>query len=507
MFFKQTRIPKTVAAVDLGSNSFHLVIAEYNGDDIRIVDHLRESVGLSRDLKATGKISDDAWFRALACLEKFSQRIKEIPQGWVNAVGTNTFRKAANAAEFLTLAQATLGHPIDVISGPEEARLIYLGVCHGLSNDTQARLVFDIGGSSSELILGIGPTPKILESFDVGCVTLSTQYFGDGTINLKKLKQAEITARAEFGYWTEIFKRETWQIAFGTSGTIRTIDQILATLGLSKEGISSGALDTLAQRLSQLGSTDAVAKEFNLDKTRAGNLPGGFAILRALFRALNISAMVVSDKALRQGLIYDKIGISFHDDIRSRSIGQLAEKFHVDAGHAQRVRTSALKLYEQVSADWGLDYHDARYYLDWALQVHEIGLSISHTQYHKHGAYILENCDVLGFSRQEQKIMALLVRAHRKKLPQSLFEGFSTETVEALLKILTLMRLAVVLNRNRSDQTTPEVNVRKEGEGLALQFPANWLADHPLSAADLEYEAGILKARGIVLSYMPAAEG
>jgi len=503
MFFKHPRIPKTFAAVDLGSNSFHLLIAEYSGNSTRIVDHLRESVGLSRDLKASGMISEAARDRALNCLEKFKQRVKEIPQGWVNAVGTNTFRKAGNATEFLQQAQEALGHPIDIISGPEEARLIYLGVCHGLTNDNQSRLVFDIGGSSSELILGAGAEPRLLESFDVGCVTLSTEYFGDGIINARKLKNAEIAARSEFRDWAGSFRKEKWQIAIGTSGTIRAIDQILASTGLGKEGISSGALDTLAQHLIQLGTTEQVAKAFSLDKTRAFNLPGGFAVLRALFRTLDINTMAVSDQALRQGLIYDMIGTSFHDDIRSRSINQLVEKFNVDKDHCQRVLNTALQLYQQISGDWGLDYHDARYYLEWAIKVHEIGLNISHSQHHKHGAYILENSDILGFSRQEQKILALLVRMHRKKLPQSLFDGFSVETVDALLKILTLMRLAVVLNRNRSKQSAPAIKLSCADNQLNLLFPDNWLTEHPLTSADLSYETGVLKSRGIILQFGP----
>ncbi len=499
MFFKHPHIPKTFAAIDLGSNSFHLLIAEYSGQELRIVDHLREPVGLSRDLKSTGLISDEARVRALACLEKFGQRVRDIPKGWVNAVGTNTFRKASNASEFLQLAQTALGHPIDIISGLEEARLIYLGVCHGLSNEQQSRLVFDIGGSSSELIFGVGSTPKVLESFDVGCVTLSAEHFADGVITAKKLKKAEIAARSEFANWSRNFSLQHWDTSIGTSGTIRTIDQLLVNSGLGREGISLGALDALAERLTQLGSSEAIARELQLEKARASNLPGGLAILRALFSTLNIATMVVSDKALRQGLIYDMTGPSFHDDIRQRSIRQLTDKFGVDQAHAQRVLATALKLHEQVATPWALDHHDARHFLQWAVQVHEIGLAISHSQHHKHGAYILENSDLLGFSRQEQQTLALLVRAHRKKLAPALFDGFSADTIDTLLRILTLIRLAVLLNRNRSEQGIPEVTLKTAGTTLDLSFPAGWLAAHPLTAADLEYEASVLKPRGITL--------
>lgn len=501
MFFKTKKIPETIAAVDLGSNSFHLIIAEYKQGNIRTIDHIREPVGLSRDLKETGLISDKARSRALNCLEKFGQRVKDIPAGWVSAVGTNTFRKAHNASQFLEEAQLALGHPIEIISGPEEARLIYLGVAHGQIEDKTRRLVFDIGGSSSELIFGVGTKEEILESFDVGCVTLTRQHFADGPLSEKKMRRAEIHTCNLFEQWADAYRQEKWDLVIGTSGTIRTVDKLMVELGLSREGITKEGLEALTSHLIKLKSCDEISKNLSVDKTRANNLPGGLAILKALFATFEINIMLVSEKALRQGLLYDLVSSTHHDDIRKQSIAQLANKFSTDSDHAKRVLNTTNTLYLQVCQDWGLEETNANKLIQWAIPIHEIGLSISHSQHHKHGAYLIQNCDLLGFSRQEQKVLALLVRAHRRKLHTDALEGFSPETLDLLIKVITLIRLAVVFNRNRSDHFAPEVELSAKNNSLLISFPEHWLAAHPLTAADMDYEAGVLKAHGMKLKF------
>lgn len=502
MFFrKKPQMAGTIAAVDLGSNSFHLLIAQQHDNSIRIVDHLKDSVGLSADLNATGQISEAARERALACLEKFGQRVQDIPRGWVNAVGTNTFRKAGNADAFLKEAEAALGHPIDVISGAEEARLIYLGVTHGLEGDDQCRAVFDIGGSSSELIYGIGTTPRQLESFDVGCVTLSSKIFASGELSAKKFRRAKVFAQSELDYWRQNYPDLKYDIVTGTSGTIRTIDRLLAEQGLSKEGITGEALDQLQEMLLSLGSTQQVAKTLKVDKYRARNLPGGLAILRALFSTLDIGHMVVSDKAMRQGLIYDMTGSKSHDNIRLQSIERMMEKYSVDRPHTRRIMSTIDGLFEKTATPWGLESSDIRNFLSWAAMTHEIGLYISHSQYHKHGAYLLENTDLLGFTRQEQQILALLVRCHRKKLPPQLFTGFSAESLETLNHAIAILRIAILLNRTRGDDFLPSFQVEADFDSIRLAFPADWLAGHPLTLTDLEYEARVLKDKNIDLIF------
>jgi len=493
--------PEHVAAVDLGSNSFHMVVAKLRAGELIIVDRLREMVRLGAGLNAQRHLTQDAQQRALACLDRFSQRLRDLPPGCVRAVGTNTLRTARNAGQFLTQAEKTLGHPIDIISGIEEARLIYAGVAQSLATDGKRRLVMDIGGGSTECIIGVDKVPLRKESLRMGCVSMSLAHFSDGKITNKRFKNAVIAAQQELEPFEYTFHKDHWDEAVGASGTSRAIRKILVGRGWSKDDITLDGLDRLAGTLLSLGRVDKFGFP-DLNPDRYPIFAGGVAILYATFKTLDIQQMQVSDGALREGLLYDLLDRIHHDDIRSRTVAALATRYHVDLRQVGRIQETLKSFLDQIPLIGAIDRETAEQWLNWAASLHEIGLDIAHSQYHKHSAYIIENADLPGFSRQDQVLLATLVRVHRRKFQLKFFKELTPPWNDAARPLAVLLRLAIVLNRSRHANSPPEIKLGLSNSRVDLRFPRQWLENHPLTAADLEQEASHLGAAGIELTYL-----
>jgi len=494
---------RTVAAVDLGSNSFHMIVArlEETGT-LSVIDRLREPVRLGGGLKSNGKLSRKARDRALVCLEQFGQRIRNLPQGDVRIVGTNTMRVATNAEEFLQEAQQLLGHPIEIVSGREEARLIYLGVAHGRATRDGKRLVVDIGGGSTELIIGEGRDSLLRESMYTGCVSASRQYFDDGGITEKRMTSAIISAELKFYPVAKDFRagKDKWDEAVGCSGTIKSIRNIAQAEGWCDTGITLESLYKMRSKLIRQGHVDKL-KLGGLKENRAPVLPGGLAVLIAVFETLGIEQMHVSEQALREGLLYDLVGRIQHKDTREATVQSVLKRWSLDAMHAENVMRTTMSLFEQVEIGCKLTGEN-KLILKWAAQLHEIGLQISHGAYHKRGAYILTHADLPGFSRTEQSLLATLVLNHRQKFRINSFENLVAQAQKPGIRQCVLLRLAVLLHRGRTDEQVPDVSIRVDKSDITLKFPENWLEQHSLTSADLKKEHQFLKDAGFSLSYL-----
>ncbi len=481
------------AAVDLGSNSFHMIIARVQEGNVRVVDRLREQVQLAAGLGGTRVLSEASQARAIACLERFGERLQVVPQGNVRAVGTNTLRRARNRTAFLHKAQIALGHPVEIIAGQEEARLIYLGVAHTLADDQGQRLVMDIGGGSTEFIIGERFETLNRESLPMGCVSTTLRFFPEDRITGQAMEDAGIAAHLELETIERRYRRIGWVDCIGSSGTIKSVRAVLEANGWSDTGITLKGLQKLRKAMVKAGSVQALSLD-GLSKERAPVFPGGVAILTAAFESLGIGHMHVSDGALREGLLYDLLGRIGHEDVRERTIQSMVRRYHVSERFAERVEQTAQTCLNQVMASWGLGAEENRNMLRWAALLHEIGLAISHNGYHKHGAYLVRHSDMSGFSRQNQEMLAVLIRGHRRKLPVAELAELEGPMVGAAERLCILLRLAVLLNHGRSPDPLPPFNLVAEDRGLELIFPEGWLAGHPLTAANLEREADYLKA-------------
>lgn len=498
-----------LAAVDLGSNSFRMVIARVVDDSLLLVDRLREGVRLAGYLDDQKRISWRGQQRALECLHKFGQRLREFPPGTVRAVGTNTLRKARNTDEFLKEARKALGHPIEVVSGHEEARMIFLGVAQSLAGGPSKRLVVDIGGGSTECIIGEAFEPQLMQSLYMGCVSYTLKYFPDGRLSKKRMSAAETAARLELRSLERTFRHHGWERAVGASGTVHAVAEILRQQGWSDVGISAEGLTRLRQTLIDHRHVDEL-ELIGMRRDRARVLPGGVAILSAIFERLRVDRMYVSPGAMREGVLYDLLGRLRHEDARDHTIERLMDRYHVDREQAGRIEAVALDCLEQVHERWKIDLEIGRSFLRWATQLHEIGLAISHSGFHKHGAYIIEHSTLPGFSYQNQRILALLVQGQRRRFRRFLFRD-ALPRAEARLgeRLCRMLRLACVLNRSRSSRQLPELRYKVKGKRMRVEFPEGWLQERPLTHADLGAEAAYMESAGLELdlrSKKPAAD-
>ena len=492
-------VPDVLAAVDLGSNSFHMVVARYSHGQLVILDRLREMVRLAAGMGASGRLDDAATDRALRCLERFGQRLRAVRADSVRVVGTNALRHARRKRWFLEHARAALGHPIEIISGLEEARLIYSGVAHTSPMSPDKRLVIDIGGGSTEAVIGEGFNPLLLESLSVGCVGLSAAYFEDGRISAKRLERARTAVRLELEPVLEAYRKMGWLQAFGSSGTVRVIGDTLRASSPESPHITLENLNGLAERVIAAGHVDELDLP-EVDTERAPVFPAGLAILLEVVESFGIDRVRVAEGAMREGLLYDLMGRFTDEDARERSVRAMGKRYHVDESQAERVETTAVGLLEQVESEWGLEDPLAESVLRWAARLHETGLDIAHSKYHRHSAYLLEHADMPGFPREEQLLLAALVGGHRRQL--------SFESLEDLLPpwdrlaefLMVLLRLAVLLHRGRSPQPLPEVRLTVRSRNITLELPQRWIKEHPLTLEDLEQERAYLKEAGIRLT-------
>jgi exopolyphosphatase/guanosine-5'-triphosphate,3'-diphosphate pyrophosphatase len=494
---RQPSKPSLVAAVDLGSSSFHMIVAELQGTELRVVDRLREMLRFASGLDSRGRITPEAARRALACLQRFGQRLRALKTGQVRAVGTNTLRHARNAEQFLKRAAAALGHPIEIISGMEEARLIYRGVTSGMPAGDEQRLVVDIGGGSTELIVGRGTRPQLLQSLSMGCVVMTDAHFPRPGTTRSNFRDALLAARQQLEPVQAELRRTGWQRAIGSSGTIRAIEGVCRDLGWQPDGITLDCLHRLSERVIRQGHLSRPSLP-GLSAERAPVFSGGLVVLMAVFEALDIQRMEVSSHSLREGVLQDFVGRLKGQDARSDAVERLATQYSVNIDQVRRVAGTAQQLFDALAKPWRLD-NDCRRMLNWAAWLHECGLAVAHSGYHKHGAYLVANADLQGFSRPEQAMLAALVRLHRRKFALDVLEQVGNPWRTRLRRLAVILRLAVLLHRGRDDGNVPDFKARALVSGIALRFPRGWVSRFPLTHADILEEKQRLRTAGIRL--------
>lgn len=497
----------TYAAIDLGSNHFHLLIARARAGarDLLILDHLREHVSLAAGLDAEGGLRPETRQLALDCLTRFAQRLRIARPDRVLAVGTHTLRHLPDQAAFLVAATEALGHPIDIVDGQEEARLVYLGVSHGLAPQPEKRLVIDIGGGGTQLILGEGMRLHRADSLPMGALSWSRRFFAGGQLSLEALERAITAARLELGPYKRDYRALGHVRCEGASGTLRALLSVLSHNGWPAHEINREGVAWLVAQLQQTQSLDALTLA-GLAPQRRAVLPGGVAILQALFDALKIDHLQISRAALRDGLIYDLVSREQDYDIREVGVEALRERFHASAAQADRVEKIALALFEQVAADWALTEQDADALLV-ASQLHEVGKAVSFDHYARHSAYIVGHAHLPGFTQGEQAVIAALLHNQHRHFHTEPLEALPAQRQEAAQRLTVLLRLAIALTRTRSPEERPELRVQVMGpQRLRLSLPQSWLEARPLSGADLLREQGLLAAAGIELECTTTAQ-
>ena len=481
--------PKSLfAAIDLGSNSFRLEIGQLEAGHLRRVEYIKETVRQGNGLDAERNLSEAAMQRGWDCLARFAERIAGFKPSQVRAVATQTLREARNRELFLTKAKAILGFPIEVITGREEARLIYLGVSHLLPHSPERRLVVDIGGRSTELILGQREKAETLESYRVGSVAWSMKYFPDGQWTNSAFKAAEIAAKAVLDEAQIIYPRNSWDTCYGSSGTVGAVADVLSLAGWPDGLITRDGLDWLKEKLLKAQKPENLRLEGVKDDRRPV-IGGGLAILRAVFDLLQINEMVAAQGALRHGALYDLLDReSPQDDVRSQMVDWLAQRFGADAQQAERVARSS-QLFLQSMLEKKVAQEDVARHLrkvHWAAQLHEVGMRIAHSDYHKHGAYILDNTDLPGFTIDELHRLSQLVLGHRGKLRK-----LETELLDPLfVQQLMSLRLSVILCHARREPDTASVEITCDTvrQSMRLKLSAEWAEQWPQSAHLLREE-------------------
>jgi exopolyphosphatase/guanosine-5'-triphosphate,3'-diphosphate pyrophosphatase len=476
-----------LAAVDLGSNSFRLVIGKVEstalGDQIRPVDQIKETVRLAAGLGEGGVLTQAAQDRAVVALQRFGERLRAFGPDTVRAVATNTFRVARDALEFLERAQHALGFPIEVIAGREEARLIYLGAAHALPADGRRRLVIDIGGGSTECIVGTNYVSEILESVPVGCVSLSQRFFPGGAVDRAAFDAALLACRDALSPLAARYRAAGWRDAIGTSGTAKALWQ-LAQANLGETRLTGASLEALGALLVKAGHVDRLRLD-GLKPDRRPVLPGGLAMMAAAFEEFGIAALDYCDGALREGVLYDLLGRSTGADMREVTVAQMIRRHGLDEAHGSAVAQLAVALYRDASRAPEERIASGARLIAWAAKLRETGLSIAHPDFHKHGGYILGHCDMPGFSEDEQRRIAALVLGQtggltklRPLLPEP----------DDWLRALAL-RLSVIFHRRRDGQIPPWVKLRTKPTGARLELAAGWAAEHPLTDQSLRAES------------------
>lgn len=474
-----------LAAVDLGSNSFRLEIGCLDHGVIQTTEYFKETVRQGNGLDTDRNLSDEAMERGWACLARFGERLRGFRKTQVRAVATQTLREARNRERFIARAESILGFPIEVISGREEARLIYQGVARHLPQSNEERLVIDIGGRSTEMILGRGFESSTMESYRVGSVAWSMRYFPDGLLTEKAFAMAEIAAKAVLDEALQLYPSNQWKVAYGASGTIGAVGDILGAAGRSKSAIDRDGLDWILDELLKAQTVERIRVE-GIKEDRRSVISGGLSILRAIFDLLNIKEMQIAQGALRHGALYDLLEREhLQTDLRSNSVQRLAVNFQADAKQAQRVGDVARQLIQQAIPDLNNDAQELRE-LHWAAQVHEIGNAISHADAHKHGAYIIDHVDAPGFTMDELHRLSQLVLGHRGKLKKLEFGGHGPMFSAQLLAL----RLAVILCHARRNPNMEGLHLSFEPkhDKFVLSLPATWSDSYPQSAHLLREE-------------------
>ncbi|WP_317205352.1 Ppx/GppA phosphatase family protein [Janthinobacterium sp.] len=483
------------AAVDLGSNSFRLHIGKHDGDAIRVLKSVRDPIRLAAGLDANGNLSEAAMQSALACLRNFRAMLAGYELDAVRVVATSAMRVARNGAIFLPLAEQAIGLPIEIISGEEEGRLIYMGVANSLAVPGERRLVLDIGGGSTELILGRGQDIERVESFSIGTVKQSLSFFVGGRVDAPSFEAAILSARSHFEDAAPPYHPQFWKSAYGSSGTIRTIADIIAKNALGDGALSAASLDALKRRFIEFGHVANIDMP-GLKADRAGTIVGGLAILIALVRELDIEVITPIEAGLRMGVMWDLYLRSTKRDRREQSVQGYLEKFHVDEGRARRVAENAVAMFNQLKPS-----SDAlAKCLRWSGLLHEVGMAVSQTGYHKHAAYIVENADLPGFTTREQRIMSKLIMAQKgnlRKISDALAEPDFAKAVLAL-------RLAILFMHARIEADISELRLRMKSR-IELDIKRDWVAHHPTVSFWMEKEQEMWDEVGVDFSIRATA--
>ncbi|MEJ2603010.1 MAG: Ppx/GppA phosphatase family protein [Gammaproteobacteria bacterium] len=473
-----------------------MIVATLRHGQLTILDRLRETVRLAEGLSSKTGLTVSSKARALECLARFGERLRDVDASNVRAAGTNTLRRARRETGFLAEAEAALGHPIEIISGFEEARLIYLGVAHSLPPIEGRRLVLDIGGGSTELILGSGEQPEALESISMGCVGMTERFFADGSLTRKAFDRARTAARLKLQPVQAQFRNRGWEEAIGASGTIRSAETVARELGLLRaDGLTLANVEALIDRMIERGRIERLDLP-GLSPRRAQVWAGGLSVLAEIFSALEVRHMNISDGALREGLLYDLVGRLQHADARERTVQALVDRYHVDREQSERVAAVAGRLLSRVSREWKLEQPLDAKLLEWAARLHEIGLDISHHDFHEHGAYIVEHGDLPGFPRLEQQMLACLIAFQRKRPDEKRLARLPEKKQKSTFRLALLLRLAALLNRSRSPDIPLDAELVARKKSLVISFPDGWLDNNPLTLADLDREIQYLKPTG-----------
>ncbi|AUT40255.1 exopolyphosphatase [Aeromonas caviae] len=474
------------AAVDLGSNSFHMVIARLTEGRMQIIDRIKERVRLAEGMDEQRRMSQEAMARGLDCLALFAERLTNIKPDQIRIAGTYTLRRASNARDFVREAAKVLNHPIEIISGQEEARLIYQGVAHTQHIEGQV-LVVDIGGGSTELIIGEGFEHKALTSRKMGCVSFTQSFFGNGKLGEKAFNAAVLEAQHQLAPIINQYRKLGWQSCLGSSGSIRTVRDVLQGEEWTDGAITLAGLERLKEEMLKHKRVDQL-KLAGLTEERQGVFAAAVAILLGLFTSLPIERMEYSDGALREGLLYEFEERLQHHDIRERTALALSTHYRIDKRQATRVESSVLSLFDALSGPWEMPEEPYRAILGWAARLHEIGLAINYSGIHKHSAYILQNTDLPGFNQDDQALLAALVRFHRKGLKLSELPALPNHDEQTVLRCIRILRLAVAAHHRRQDNLLPEWNVQAAGDQLVVTLPLDWCDENKLLMQNLEKE-------------------
>ncbi|XQF91117.1 guanosine-5'-triphosphate,3'-diphosphate diphosphatase [Pseudoalteromonas espejiana] len=480
------------AVIDLGSNSFHMLIAKSIAGGLQTIGRVKRKVRLAAGLDNENVLSTEAMQRGWECLALFAERLQDIPKQNITIVATATLRLATNADVFKTQAEKILGHTINVISGELETRTIYKGVAH-TSSCTGKQLVIDIGGASTEVVIGKGFEALHYKSLNMGCVTYLERYFKDCQLSEANFNAAIKAAHVVIDEIAPEYKAAGWQIASGASGTVQAIQEIMVAQNLD-DILTLEKLNKIKDQ-SIAYSTIAALDLPGLSEERRLVFVSGLAILIALFESLNIEKMGLAGGALREGVLYSMVPEFHNSDIRKRTVDGFMDRYHVDQKQASRVSSLVMQLAAQVGDSWPLESAHALPLLNAAAQLHEIGLLIEYKQYHKHTAYILENTDMPGFSQSEHKVIAAIANAHRSDIQKGSFDtlGANSKLAQYLVRLL---RIAVILSMRRQDDVLPKIELSVENDTLDLKFANNWLKEHPLMASELQQESKLQSKLG-----------
>ncbi|MFN3017407.1 exopolyphosphatase [Vibrio coralliilyticus] len=492
---------RDVAAIDLGSNSFHMVVARVVDQDLQLVSRHKQRVRLAAGLDAQKNLDNASIERGLECLAMFAERLQGFEECNVRIAATHTLRQANNAHIFLQRAREVLPFPIEIIPGVEEARLIYLGVAH-TQPESDSKLVVDIGGGSTEMIIGRGFDPELINSKQMGCVSYTKLYFANGKLSRKNFAKAILAAEQRLESIAHRYCKKGWEIAFGSSGTIKAIREVLIGMGYDDGIITAKRLDKLVEKLCEWPTIEDIDLN-GLTPDRKPVFAAGVAILMAIFKDLKIDEMHFSEGALREGLLFEMEDGFKRSDIRMRTTENMASKHLVDLDHAAKIKHQAQFFLQQVHQDLGIKKSSELFdLLDWSALLHEVGLSISLQAFHRHSAYILRHTYMPGFNREQQTVLAMLVRFQRKALKLHEMEEFTLFKKKHIIGVIRILRLAILLNGQRNEDALPKLMLSVDGDTWTLSSDDDeWLEHNKLLHADLMTEQEYWHNAGWALNF------